>query len=29
MKVFWYIYSTLMCAPAILVAYIYYAIEKE
>jgi len=29
MKVFWYIYSTLMCAPAILVAYIYYTISKR
>jgi len=28
MKVFWFIYSAFMCAPAILVAYIYYAISK-
>ena len=26
MRLFWFIYSTLMCLPAILVAWIYYEI---
>ena len=28
MKVFWFTYSGLMCAPAILVAYMYYSIAE-
>ena len=29
MKVFWFIYSTFMCAPAILVAYAFYKIQEH
>lgn len=28
MKVFWFIYSAFMCAPAVLVAYGFYSISK-
>ncbi len=29
MKVFWFIYSTLMCAPAALAVYIFYRISTH
>jgi len=29
MKVFWFIYSAFMCAPAILSAYIFYSISTQ
>ena len=29
MKVFWFIYTAFMCAPAILVAYIFYGISTQ
>jgi len=29
MKVFWFIYSAFMCAPAILVAYMFYRISTN
>ena len=29
MKVFWFIYSAFMCAPAILVAYMFYGISRQ
>ena len=28
MKVFWFIYTTLMCAPAALAAYAFYRIQE-